>query len=64
MKVEALVNFCGALSMAKGEIREYSDAAVVADLIAAGYVKEIQAAPTQKKSGSKKEARKIEGQQD
>lgn len=41
MKIEALVSFCGVLSMAKGEIRDYSDMAVVSDLLDAGYVKEV-----------------------
>lgn len=42
MKIEALVSFCGALSMAKGEIRDYSNEAVISDLLNAGYVKMIE----------------------
>lgn len=42
MKIEALKGFCGILSMAKGEVREYSDQAVLSDLLKAGYVKEIR----------------------
>lgn len=38
MKIKALTSFCGSLCMAKGEIRECSDKAVLADLLAAGYV--------------------------
>lgn len=42
MKIEALVSFCGVLSMAKGEIRDYGDMAVVSDLLDAGYVREVE----------------------
>lgn len=38
MKVKAIVSFCGTLSMAKGEIREVTDKAVLVDLMKAGYV--------------------------
>lgn len=41
MRIEALVSFCGVLSMAKGEVRDYGNEAVVSDLLNAGYVKEV-----------------------
>ena len=41
MKIEALVSFCGILSMSKGEIRDYSVESVVSDLMEAGYIREI-----------------------
>ena len=55
MKIEALKGFCGAISMAKGEVRECSDEAALADLLSAGYVKEVQADPEKKEIHSKKE---------
>ncbi len=42
MKIEALVSFCGVLTMAEGEVREYSDEAVLSDLLKAGYIKEAK----------------------
>ena len=41
MKIEAMVSFCGVLSMSKGEIRDYSVEPVVSDLMEAGYIREI-----------------------
>lgn len=41
--------------MAKGEVREYSDEAALADLLSAGYVKKVRADPKKKKSPPKKE---------
>ena len=41
MKIEAMVNFCGAITMSKGEIRDCGDETVVSDLLRAGYVKEV-----------------------
>ena len=54
MKIEALVSFCGALSMAKGEVRDCGDMAVVSDLLDAGYVREVEesAEPTENKPKS------------
>lgn len=54
MKIEALVSFCGVLSMAKGEVRDYSDMAVVSDLLDARYVREVTetAEPTENKPKS------------
>ena len=45
MKIKAKVSFCGVLSMGKGEVREYSDQAVISDLLRAGYVEEVKEAP-------------------
>ena len=41
MVVRAKTNFAGAISMHKGEVKEYSDDAVLHDLIQAGYVEEV-----------------------
>ncbi len=41
MKIEAMVNFCGVITMSKGEIRDCGDETVVSDLLRAGYVKEV-----------------------
>lgn len=62
MKIEAITSFCGVLSMAKGEVREYSDEAVLADLISAGYIKEVRADPDQKKTTPKRSVKKNESQ--
>lgn len=39
---KALVNFCGTVSMGKGEIKEISDKKVANDLINAGYIEAVQ----------------------
>lgn len=62
MKIEALTSFCGVLSMAKGEVREYSNEAVLADLIASGYVREVTEDTGQKKATPKRSVKKNEGQ--
>ena len=49
MKIKAKTSFCGALTMAKGETREYSDNAVLTDLLKAGYIEETKADPAEKK---------------
>lgn len=49
MKIKAKTNFCGALTMAKGEIRECSDNAVLTDLLKVGYVEEVKEDPAEKK---------------
>lgn len=41
MKIKAKVSFCGAFSMAAGEVRTCNDIALVTDLLRAGYVDEI-----------------------
>ena len=49
MKIKAKTNFCGALTMAKGETRECSDETVLTDLLRAGYVEEVKEDPAEKK---------------
>lgn len=41
MKYKALVSFVGAISMAKGEIREISDSPTVDDLLSAKYIEPV-----------------------
>ena len=48
--------------MAKGEVREYGDESVLADLISAGYVKEIKEEPVPKKATPKRSVKKNESQ--
>lgn len=38
----ALVSFSGLVSMAKGQVREIKDKAIVADLLKAGYIEEVK----------------------
>lgn len=45
MKVKALVNFSGAFSMCKGEVREIKDKTVLDDLLQAKYVEEVKQTP-------------------
>lgn len=59
MKIKALVNFSGALSMYKGEIKECSDNAILQDLLQAGYVEEVK---EQKETA--REVKKNEGKSD
>ena len=54
MKIKALVPFSGVLTMAPGEVREYSNKEVITDLLKAGYIEEVTASP--KKSGKKSKA--------
>jgi hypothetical protein len=63
MKVEALKSFCGTISMSEGEIREYSNEAVLADLLSVGYVQEVRAEP-EKKRTAKTGVSKDESQRD
>lgn len=62
MKIEALTSFCGVLSMAKGEVREYGNESVLADLISSGYVREVTEDTGQKKPTPKRSVKKNEGQ--
>jgi hypothetical protein len=39
---KALKSFSGAISMYEGETREIEDAAIVADLLKAGYIEEVK----------------------
>ena len=41
MKIMALKSFCGTLTMAQGEVREYGNETVLSDLLKAGYVREL-----------------------
>ena len=41
---EALVSFSGVLQMRKGEVKAITDKKVVADLLRAGYIKEVKTA--------------------
>lgn len=41
MKIMALKSFCGTLTMAQGDVREYSNEAVLSDLLKAGYIREL-----------------------
>lgn len=61
MKIEALTSFCGVLSMAKGEVREYNEDGVLMDLLSSGYVKEVRAEP-ERKSTPKRGVKKNESQ--
>ena len=49
MKVRALVSFSGLVSMSKGEVKEIRDKDIVADLLRAGYIEQIEK-PKNKKS--------------
>lgn len=62
MRIEALKSFCGVLSMAKGEVREYSNETVLADLTASGYAIEVTENSDQKKVTRKRSVKKNEGQ--
>lgn len=50
---KALKSFSGAISMCEGETREIEDAAIVADLMKAGYIEEVKpkSGRSTKKSG-------------
>lgn len=61
MKIEALKSFCGVLSMAKGEVREYSNETVLADLVSSGYVRKVVEYTGQKNSTPKRSVKKNEG---
>ena len=55
MKIRAVENFSGLISMRKGEERELNDELLLKDLLKAGYVEEV--APVQpKKRGAKNES--------
>ena len=42
MKYKALVSFVGAVSMAKGEIREIADSSIAKDLLSAKYIEAVE----------------------
>lgn len=64
MKIKAKTSFCGTLTMAKGEVREYSNEAVLADLLKAGHIEEVRDEPAVKKTraSTRKEVKADEGQ--
>lgn len=42
MKIKALVSFSGVFSMAKDEVMEYNDKAVLHSLLRFGYIEEVK----------------------
>ena len=50
MKVRALISFSGLVSMRKGEEKEIRDKNIVADLLRAGYIEQIEKPKTKKSS--------------
>lgn len=42
MKVKALINFSGLVTMQNGEVRDIKDKEIYNDLIKAGYVEEVK----------------------
>ena len=54
MKIKALKSFCGTLTMAQGDVREYSDETVLSDLLKAGYIEEVPAEQTSRRKAVKK----------
>lgn len=57
-KVKALVSFAGKVSMSAGKVGEIIDEAILADLLRAGYIEEIE---TEKVEAPKAPARKKGG---
>lgn len=51
MKIRAVENFSGLISMSKGEERELNNEFLLNDLLKAGYIEEV--APVQQKASSK-----------
>lgn len=43
MKVEALVSFCGVVTMGKGEVTDIKEKRIYEDLLQAGYVEKVEA---------------------
>lgn len=58
MVIKAKIGFCGVLCMAKGEIREYDNKVVLADLLRAGYIEEIPT-ETEKNQAAARKQRKV-----
>ena len=50
--LKALTSFSGTVSMYEGETREIDDAAIVADLLRAGYVEEVKPKGRTKKNAT------------
>lgn len=57
MRIIAVENFSGLISMRKGEERELEDELLLSDLLRAGYVEEV-APVQQKKRGAKNESKR------
>ena len=53
--LKALTSFSGIVSMYEGETREIDDAAIVADLLRAGYVEEVKPKGRTKKTATNAE---------
>ena len=61
MKVKALKSFSGAVSMAKGDVRDINDEYILKDLIKAGYVVEEAKEPAEEKAEKPKKKTKKSG---
>ena len=57
MKVKALCSFAGAISMAKGEVRDCEDPYIVDDLLSCGYVEAVET-PSPEEPPAEKKPRK------
>lgn len=55
---KALVSFAGRISMVKGEVREIDDPEIVADLLKANYITDLNA---KKKAAKRSSKKKTEG---
>jgi len=57
MKVRALISFSGSMTMAKGEITECSDKAILNDLLKARYIEKVADTPkgSVNKDGNKRD---------
>lgn len=53
--LKAIKSFSGTVSMYEGETREIDDAAIVADLLRAGYVEEVKPKGRTKKNATTEE---------
>ena len=42
MEIRALKNFCGTITMSKGEVRECKETEVVKDLLKVGYIEKVR----------------------
>lgn len=57
MKIRAVENFSGLISMSKGEERELNNEFLLNDLLKAGYIEEV--APVQQKKNVSKNRRAV-----
>lgn len=53
MRIKALIPFSGVLTMAPGEVREYSNEAVLQDLLRVGYIEEVSDGAPKKRATKK-----------